>query len=396
MKVLDITTLFPSQAQPSLGTFVFRRAYELSSLCELQIVVGVGLFPVAKYLPRYRHRRSTEARGQCGNASVRYLRFLSVPRFLKRLDASAFARSIISEIHRGGLQIPDVVTAELIYPDGEAARLVAAHLGVPYFVTCRGHDLNDFVGTGGWQDRAASRVLTQATAVTPVAHALAKVAAKIAPTQRRIETVENGVDETVFGRVARADARKALGIDENKKLVISVGHLVERKGHHIVTEAVSHLRKRDGREIDLAIIGGASEEGNFERDIRARLDAVDGASWTRLVGALPQQEVATWMTAADLLVLASSKEGRPNVVLESLACGTPVVATRVWGTPELISESYLGELCERNVQSIAQTIDHSLNECYQSERIKEYARQFSWQRSAQRLLDIYSGQQTND
>ena len=397
LRVLDITTLFPSESQPHLGLFVERRIKALAELCKVQVVVGIGRFPVVEYHPRYRERRMTPDQGKTGNAEVSYARFLSVPRYLKTLDAYFFARSI----HRflrgsGGDHAPQVILAELAYPDGFAAYLLSKRLGIPYVVTLRGHDINDLPHRPGLGAHIAT-VLRNAAFVIPVADALGQAAVEPGADPKRVVTVPNGVDLTVFGETSRESARVLLGIAPDQKLLVSVGHLVERKGHHLVVRALAKLEEDGGvGKPQLTIIGGPSEEGDASKLINAAINETSMEDRVIQLGARPAKDVAIWLAAADALVLASSKEGRPNVVLEAFASGIPAIATRVWGTPELISDSCYGILVDREVDSIAAGIRSCLSRQWDRGLIRRRAELFSWGSTAnalesllRRAVDLY-------
>ena len=388
LRVLAITTLFPSASQPHLGLFVEQRVKALTALCKVQVVVGIGRFPIVEYHPRYRERRITPVSGKAGSAEVSYIRFLSIPRFMKTLDGNFLAHSVKRFLLGRGEPLPQVILAELAYPDGYAAYLLSRDLGIPYVVTLRGHDINDLPHRKGLGVRIA-KVLKHAAFVMPVADALGQVAMETGADPKRVVTVPNGVDLTVFGEMSREYARSLLGIPPEQNLLVSVGHLVERKGHHLIVRALAKLEEDDiiGKPI-LALIGGPSEEGDASKDIIAAIGETRMGDRVIQLGAKPAKEVATWLAAADALVLASSKEGRPNVVLEAFASGIPAIATRVWGTPELISDSHFGILVEREVDSIAEGIRLCLSQKWDSALIRQRAAMFSWGNTANALESL--------
>jgi len=388
LRVLDVTTLFPSESQPHLGLFVERRVKALADLCNVQVVAGIGRFPIAEYHPRYHERRMTPDRGKAGNAEVSYIRFLSVPRALKRLDGDFLARSIMRFLRGRSDIAPQVILAELAYPDGFAAYLLSRRLGIPYVVTLRGHDINDLPRRTDLGTHIAD-VLRHAAFVIPVADALGQAAVEAGADPERVVTVPNGVDLDVFGEMSRERARALLEIPQDQKLLVSVGHLVERKGHHLVVRALAKLDDAGiCGKLQLALIGGPSEEGDASKDINAAISETSMEGRVLQLGARPAGDVAIWLAAADALVLASSKEGRPNVVLEAFASGIPAIATKVWGTPELISDTCYGILVEREVDSIAEGIRSCLSREWDCALIRQRAAMFSWNRTASTLESL--------
>ena len=110
-----------------------------------------------------------------------------------------------------------------------------------------------------------------------------------------------------------------------------------------------------------------------------------------LAGAVPHEELYLWYSAADLFCLASSREGWPNVVLESLACGTPVVATAIWGTPEIIQSECVGLLTQRSEQDLAKQLSVALHKSWRHDEIVEYTRRHTWEGVAASVYDVFAG-----
>ena len=109
----------------------------------------------------------------------------------------------------------------------------------------------------------------------------------------------------------------------------------------------------------------------------------------RLAGIIPHKEMGDWYSAADLFCLASGQEGWPNVILESLACGTPVVATSAGGIPEIISSNGVGILAERTEQDIAGKISIALKQSWNREEIVKFAEKYTWNQVALRVYDVF-------
>jgi teichuronic acid biosynthesis glycosyltransferase TuaC len=115
----------------------------------------------------------------------------------------------------------------------------------------------------------------------------------------------------------------------------SVGLLIDRKGHHLAIQALRSLP-----DTDLLIIGDGPQRSALES--LAKSQGVSDR--VRFLGLLDQTRLAEVYRAIDALVLASSREGWANVLLEAMACGTPVVASAVWGTPEVVASPNAGVL----------------------------------------------------
>jgi glycosyltransferase involved in cell wall biosynthesis len=141
-------------------------------------------------------------------------------------------------------------------------------------------------------------------------------------------------------------------------------------------------------EAHLVIVGEGEERANLTRLIQQQ----GLGERVRLVGAVPNAELARWYSAADVLALASSREGWANVLLESMACGTPVVATRIWGTPEVVQEPVAGRLvAERSAEAFAQAIRGLLADRPDRAAVRRYAEGFSWEATTQGQIALFRG-----
>ncbi len=176
-----------------------------------------------------------------------------------------------------------------------------------------------------------------------VSQALKDKLTALAVDPEKITVLRNGVDLDRFAPRDRTAIRASLGLQG--PVWLTVGHLVELKGVHIVIEALARVP-----DATLLIAG----DGPEEHKLRALVERLGLDARVRFLGAIPHADLCDYYNAADAMVLASSREGMPNVVLESMACGTPVVATPVGGMPELITAPEAGELMrERSPEALA-------------------------------------------
>jgi glycosyltransferase involved in cell wall biosynthesis len=193
--------------------------------------------------------------------------------------------------------------------------------------------------------------------------------------------LRNGVDLERFRLLDRDRARSDLGIGSRPTL-LSVGYLIERKGHHLVIEALAQLPDHQ-----LLIVGGGPERMALEL-LAARLGVDDRV---RFVGVVPQHLLPSYYNAADILVLASSREGWANVLLESMACGTPVVATSIWGTPEVVADPVAGRLAsERSAAALVAAVVELSSAMPSRLQVRRYAEQFSWSDTTNGQLELFN------
>jgi glycosyltransferase involved in cell wall biosynthesis len=163
-------------------------------------------------------------------------------------------------------------------------------------------------------------------------------------------------------------------------LIVSVGWLIERKGHHLIIEALVNLP-----EVTLAIIGSGPDEAKLKR-LAAEFGVEERV---RFIGTQTQQQINQWFKAADAAILASSREGWANVLLEAMASGTPVVATKVWGTPEVVASEDVGVLVERSAKDIADGVRHIFSKKVNRTVVRKYAEKFNWDSTSDGQYSIF-------
>jgi glycosyltransferase involved in cell wall biosynthesis len=191
--------------------------------------------------------------------------------------------------------------------------------------------------------------------------------------------VPNGIDLELFRPRPRAAARAALCLPANGRLVLVCGHLIERKDPLLALEVF--LRACGGEE-RLVFLG----RGPLESQLRAAIRARSAEARVELRGEVPPEELARWYAAADLLLLTSRREGRPNVVLEAMASGRPVLATDAGGTAEVLGELAPAMLARaREPQALAHQLGALLATPFEPESLAASVAHLTWEASAQAL-----------
>jgi len=293
---------------------------------------------------------------------------------------AAAARRVLRS--RGGEQF-DVILATFAYPHGAAARVLARELGIPYAIKTRGSDLHSLPAGGKVRTRTAE-ALRGAAAVVAVSGNLASIATDLGAAPERVHLLPNGIDAGAFPMLPRQEARGKLGIEGTRALVLFVGHLLPVKGVDILVES---LRDDSFRvpwgDVDVVLAGEGPMRSWVEANRRERRELP-----VRLLGRLSREQVALWMNAADVVVLPSRNEGCPNVVLEALCCGTPVVAARVGGVPDLLDDS-CGVLCRpEDPGALATALGEALGRRWDRTAIRRRVEGMSWEKNARQLHEI--------
>lgn len=377
--IVVFSTLFPSAAQPQAGVFIRERMFRVGAELPLTVVAPVPWFPFQSLLRLVRpHFRPDVPRIEMQQGvTVLHPRFLSVPGLFKNLDGLLMAlgaRGTLARLRREGRL--DVLDAHFGYPDGYAASLLARWLKVPFTVTLRGTETRH-ARTPGLRERLRA-ALERADLVFSVSTSLAELAAGLGIARDKLQVVGNGVDTRKFHPVDRAEARRALGIAEDAKVLISVGGLTERKGFHRVIELLPALR-RELPDLMFLIIGGASAEGDWGPQLRQQVSELGLADCVRFLGTMPPDALKQPLSAADVFVLATRNEGWANVFLEAMACRLPVVTTDVGGNREVVCRDTLGTVVPFGDPAALQAaLSSALVRDWDRDAVLAYARENEW------------------
>jgi glycosyltransferase involved in cell wall biosynthesis len=273
----------------------------------------------------------------------------------------------------------DLIDSHYVYPDGLAAILLGKLLNLPTVVSARGTDINLYPTMQAIRPQIRW-ALRRAAGAIAVCKPLRDEMVAVAGPHRDVQVIGNGVDTSRFFPVSQADARKELGLPLGGPIAIAVGSLIPRKGQHFLISAFAQIKDRFPRA-QLYLLGEGESRGELENQIQT----LGLVSRVHLAGDCPNTRLRYWYSAADVSCLVSSREGWPNVLLESLACGTPVVATGIWGTPEVITSPDLGVLVDQTVSSIASGLESALERRWDREYIASCARSRDWNLVAQEV-----------
>lgn len=388
MHILTLTSLFPNPVQPLHGIFVRNRMENFTRTYghEWSVVAPVIYYPKLPFptVREYDIQARVPGREERPGYSVEHPRYLVTPKVGMRFYGNWLlrgARATVRRIH--ARRRIDVIDGHYVYPDGVAAVELGRELGVPVILSARGTDLNLFPRFPAVRKRIAA-TLSACDHLICVCTDLKNVALELGIRPEKVSVIGNGVDIERFRRMDRAAARASLGLGEVRTLILAVGHMTERKGFHVLVEALSRMRAREG--VSLAVAGDGPQMGEL-RALAARL-GVEG----RVIfpGAVRNEDLPAWYSAADIFTLASSREGWPNVVCEAQAVGLPVVATSVWGIPEIVSSAELGILVkERSPEAFASALDRALEQAWDRDAIMAKGRSRTWENVSQALQPLF-------
>jgi glycosyltransferase involved in cell wall biosynthesis len=279
----------------------------------------------------------------------------------------------------------NVLDVHFGYPDGAAGRHLARWFRLPMVLTLRGKEerlLRTNVA------RPLTQAILAADQLVTVSHALRDMAVDLGADSRRATVIGNGVDLAKFAPVPQASARSELNLPVEAKVLVSVGSTVERKGFHRVIECLPTLLARHP-DLHYVIVGGAGPEGDMSAQLRAQAASLGLQDRVHFVGAWAPERLKVPLSAADVFVLASSYEGWANVFLEAMACGLPVVTTRVGGNSEVVRSADVGMVVPFGDRAaLTAALDEALCRDWNRQQIVEYARANSWDRRIPLLLEV--------
>jgi glycosyltransferase involved in cell wall biosynthesis len=346
MRLLFVSNLFPNPTEPVRGVFNAQQVAALSKLCEITVVA-----PTSQSIPDQTHN----------GVRVIHPKFFHVPLLSRPLNGWLFARTIEPVIRREQF---DMVLASWAYPDAYGVMLVAQKRSFSFATDVLGSDVNVF-----FENPTRKRQILRALRASRVVFAKSRaLQSRLAAEGIKSVIDYNGIDRERFHPLDRAEACHKLGLDAKRRRVLYVGNLFPVKGATVLARAAEQLP-----EADVIFVGSGTE----------RISA------GRCVGARPHCEIPLWMNACDVLCLPSLNEGLPNVVLEAMACGRPVVASNVGGVPEVMRDGVNGLLTPAgDAAALAAALRRSLALRWDAAAIRESVASFDWDRNAAELVRV--------
>jgi glycosyltransferase involved in cell wall biosynthesis len=366
LRLLTYTTLYPHKGAPNSGVFVENRLRHLVATGEAESLVLAPVPwvpPLGTRNPKWASWAEAQLLEQRHGIAVHHPRYVALPKVGMNVAPwllYASSARALTRLLRAGHRF-DLLDAHYAYPDGVAAAWLARRFALPCAITVRGSDVTE-IAAYPWPRHLLRRAFAKADAIITVSSGLRDAVVALGVPGEKITVLRNGVDLDGFQPVTdRAATRAALGLDG--PTLLSVGHLIPRKGHDLVVEAMAELP-------GWRLLGVADR--------------------VRLVGQVPHGDLPRYYTAADMLVLASAREGWANVLLESMACGTPALASPIPGNPEVVQERAAGLImAERSARAIVAAVRNLAADPPDRAATRAYAERFGWAATSQGQLDLF-------
>jgi glycosyltransferase involved in cell wall biosynthesis len=375
LKIAVISEYLPSALKPWQGRSLYETLRVMSRHADVRVFHAVPAYPPSL---RRGNRNVTGSEFSPSGVPVSYSTFPALPVVSRVFNGNSLARTLFDDVRGFG---PDLLWGCFIYPDGYAAVKIARALSVPVVVMGLGSDINRIRDPfTSWQTR---KVLRSADFVVTVSEDLRKKAVALGARPAKTRAIINGCDLSIFRVRNRSEIRRSLGIAPSAKVIVFIGRLDVNKGLRELVEsaAMLHLSRPD---LHTYIVGEGPDRSLIQRQIEVHA----ASEYVHLNPPCNFDDVAQWMAASDLVTLPSYMEGCPNVILEALASGRPIVATAVGGIPEITGDECLRLVRPKEVGELARALDGVLDKSWDPERISALCSR-SWESVADELLEVF-------
>ncbi|MGD0829294.1 MAG: glycosyltransferase [Terracidiphilus sp.] len=377
LKIAVVTRYFPSSAEPWQGRSMYQTLRLLARQVDLRVFYPNASYPTL-LKPRSRTYDRLDRSFSPPDVAASYYDYPALPVLSRPFNGAMAARALLPRVRAFA---PDLIFGCFVYPDSYAALKIARAIKVPVVAMSIGSDINSIGDPiSALHTRA---VLRDTDFLITVSGNLRLKAIAMGARPEKVRAIVNGCDLAVFRPADRLEAKRKFGIDQDSEAVVYIGRMDVKKGLRELVEAAAMLHRSRPR-LHFYMVGAGPDWPLIDNHILAR----NAASYIHALPACAFDEVAVWMAAADLVTLPSYMEGCPNVVLEALASGRPVVATNVGGIPEILSDE-CGELVPpRDAAALAHALASVLDKNWNPAAISARGSR-SWDAVVAELLQVF-------
>ncbi|MCF6202815.1 MAG: glycosyltransferase family 4 protein [Methylococcaceae bacterium] len=380
-KILAFTNLFPRDWEPNRATFNRQQFQKIAEDFKVEVIVPVAWTDM---LIAWKNKKLSLSSKDWGGVRATYIPYFFIPRFARwsygftMLLSSVF---IVSKLI--GSERPDVIFATWVYPDAFAAVCLGRLFNIPVVVKVHGSDINEQPKLTGVAMQV-SWVLRQASKIVSVSKDLAIKVIDLGAENKQVKVIYNGVDSSVFFPRNQQECRETLSLNKDVKIILYVGNLKKSKGCLELLKAFS-IYNQEKNPTELVFVG----DGPCKEAIQNQIKGLELDDSIHAVGQKKHELLPIWMGAADLIVLPSHAEGVPNVLLEAMACGRPVVATTVGGIPEVVPDKCGVLVAPHDAILLHKAINDALQQKWVFDEIVRHASQFSWEQNKKSLSTTF-------
>lgn len=393
MRVLEVCQEFPNRYYPQLGTFIkqsidsiVNQGVELTVVSPKAFVLPFSAFPYYNFfkLPKLEHTEKYD---------LHYPRYLyAVPKkYFYPITGMSYSHFISGYALKNINPKPELIHAHFSYPDGYGMMKLAKNWRVPLVISALGTIERKVAYEGSYTSKQIIEAMNFASRVLSVSEDLKAHIVNLGIDENKIDVVPNGVDTEIFRPAGKEYARNVLNLPHEKNIVLFIGALRKIKGVDYLIEAAKSFVDTN---TELYMVG---RDDGLRKSLEKRAEELKISGSIKFTGPVNHEDIPLWISAADMLVLPSLSEGRPNVVLEALSCEVPVVATDVGGIPELMIEGETGYLVpSKNPLQLSEKINKLLENESRREKMGKFGRKsiiqrgLTWESHAKKTVNIYS------
>jgi glycosyltransferase involved in cell wall biosynthesis len=357
----------------------------LSKLVNIKVLAPIPYYPGMNYFPSRTNFGRVEGPindEQYNGLSVFHPRYFSIPKIGRSLYGYLYYAGIIRIVQKIRSEFNfDVILSSFVYPDGYASFLVAKKIKVPHIVEILGSDiyLNCKYAI---RKKMVLKALLGSDKIIAMSEALKNEIIGFGVPDKKVIVNYNGVNRNIFHYEDKGLAKQKLNLDPRVFHILFVGNLVPVKGLKYLLQAIEILRKKYSTKIRLHIIG----QGNLKHSLTNIAKNIGLKYMVQFLGEKNHIQISLWMKACDFFCLPSLSEGVPNVLLEAMSCGTPVIASKVGGIHEIVISNRYGLLVQPGCSiKLAEVLRTAIEKKWNYREISAYAGKFSWVASAKVL-----------
>lgn len=389
MKVLVLSHQYPHTLNSTIGCFVHEQVKALRRNCELVVVSPTPVTsPIMRrlkpYWPYYAEKsRKTEVEG----IEVYHPRYMHLPtKWGFPLDAFLMRLALRGLFDRLKETFGfDLIHAHTICPDGFAAAWLGCRVGTPVVCTTHGGDINIYPHWTKFIRMVTQQAIRSVDVLIAVSTESKERTLALETPKQDIQVILNGVDLQLFTPRDKRLSRRELGLPQDKRIIVYASRLAKEKGLSFLLAAFKTVLEREN-DCLLILVG----DGHYRQPLAQEVAEMGLQDDVVFTGYRPHAEVAIWMNAGDLIVLPSLTEGSPLPIYEALACGKPMVASRVGGIPEIITSDDYGLLVPpANSEALAEALLCGLHKEWNPQQLRKYSTRYSWANVANQLADLY-------
>jgi len=376
--------MFPNRAWPNKGIFVKERLKALSRMINNTIVAPIPYFPFLSLARKYKGLDYIPLLEDYDTLSVYHPRYFMIPKYFKCMDGQLYYCALhpfISQMIKNyNFEILDF---HWVYPDAFAGLKWAREFGKKIVVTIRGNESICYLEKS-LRKRMVINTLKSVDHIIAVSNDMKeKVVQEYGVERKKVTVIPNGIDPKKFFRTNKLDAQKQCGLELGSKYILALSRLSPEKGLDSLIKAFLGVSRQD---TTLLIVG----DGPLKSKLEEMVKDLGISKKVLFFGAVPHDETVKWYNAADVFCLPSLWEGCPNVVIESLACGIPIVASNVGGIPDLIPNDSYGILVPAgDPVSLARALDDALNKEWDREKIAKFGSRNTWDHVAEQVIEVF-------